>query len=100
MTVIDIERPDSATRRAVRDTAPFAIALIPFGAAVGGASAAAGFSAWESVFGGVALLAGASQLAAIEVIGAGGGIAPTEFFFLNGRTLTPQCQITFFAASL
>lgn len=77
MTVLDIERPDTATRRAVRDTAPFAIALIPFGAAVGGASAAAGFSAWESVFGGVALLAGASQLAAIEVIGAGGGIAPT-----------------------
>lgn len=77
MTVIDVERLDSTARRAVRDTAPFAIALLPFGAAVGGASAAAGLSAWESVFGGVALLAGASQLAAIEVIGSGGSIAST-----------------------
>ena len=45
--------------------------------AVGGASAAAGLSAWESAFGGVALLAGASQLAAVDVIGSGGGIGST-----------------------
>lgn len=74
MTSAVIERPEAVTRRAVVDTAPLAVALIPFGMAVGGASAAAGLSTWESVFGGVALLAGASQLAAIEVIGAGGGM--------------------------
>ena len=77
MTTAVLERADDATRRAVKDAAPFAFALIPFGMAIGGASAAAGLSAWESAFGGIALLAGASQLAAIEVIGSGGGIAAT-----------------------
>ncbi|MGA9278644.1 AzlC family ABC transporter permease [Ilumatobacter sp.] len=77
MTTIELERLDGAAHRAARDAAPFAIALIPFGMAIGGASAEAGFSAWESVFGAVALLAGASQLAAIEIIGNGGGIAAT-----------------------
>lgn len=43
--------------------------------AIGGASAAAGLSSWESVFGGVSLLAGASQLATVEVIGSGGDVA-------------------------
>lgn len=72
-----VERFDTATRQAVKDTAPFAVALIPFGMAIGAASAAAGFSAWESAFGGVALLAGASQLAAVEVLGSGGGVLAT-----------------------
>ena len=61
--------------RRSRTPTPFAVALIPFGMALGGASAAAGLSSWESVFGGVALLAGAAQLAAVEMIGAGGGVA-------------------------
>lgn len=77
MTVIDVVALGSAPRRAASDTAPFGIALIPFGMAIGGASSAAGLSAWESAFGGVALLAGASQLAAVEVIGSGGGIVAT-----------------------
>jgi predicted branched-subunit amino acid permease len=75
MTIAVLERSDSAAaRHAVKDTSPFAVALIPFGMAIGGASAAAGLSSWESVFGGFALLAGASQLAAVEMIGSGGGI--------------------------
>ena len=74
MTIAVLERSDTAARRAVKDTAPFAVALIPFGMAIGAASAAAGLSSWESAFGAVALLAGASQLAAVEVIGVGGGI--------------------------
>lgn len=77
MTTIELERLEHAAHRAVRDTAPFSVALIPFGMAIGSASAQAGFSAWESVFGGIALLAGASQLAAVEVMGNGGGIAAT-----------------------
>ncbi len=77
MTITAVDRIDTAVHRAVKDTAPFGVALIPFGMAVGGASAAAGLSAWESAFGGVALLAGASQLAAVDVIGSGGGIGST-----------------------
>lgn len=77
MTTITIERVENASRQAVKDTAPFTVALIPFGMAIGAASAAAGFSAWESAFSGVALLAGASQLAAVEVIGSGGGVLAT-----------------------
>lgn len=77
MTTIAVEPLDTAPGRAVKDTAPFAVALIPFGMAIGGASAAAGLSAWEATFGGIVLLAGASQLAAVEVIGSGGGIATT-----------------------
>jgi predicted branched-subunit amino acid permease len=77
VTTIAVERFDTAARQAVKDTAPFAVALVPFGMAIGGASAAAGFSAWESAFGGVVLLAGASQLAAVEVLGSGGGVLAT-----------------------
>jgi predicted branched-subunit amino acid permease len=77
VTTITVERLDTASRQAVKDTTPFAAALIPFGIAIGGASAAAGFSAWESAFGGIVLLAGASQLAAVEVLGSGGGVLAT-----------------------
>lgn len=67
--------PASAHRSAARDIAPFAVALIPFGLAIGNASAGAGLSTFETVVGAALLLAGASQLAAVEVIGAGGGTA-------------------------
>ena len=53
------------------------IALVPFGLAMGGASASAGLSAWEALFGAIVLLAGAAQLAAVEVIGSGGGVIVT-----------------------
>ena len=80
MTVTDIAvqqsatGSDSARRAAVEDIAPFAIALIPFGLAIGGASAAAGLSATTALFGAIVLFAGAAQLAAVEVLGDGGGI--------------------------
>lgn len=80
MTITDIAvhhsetASDSARRAALEDTAPFAIALIPFGLAVGGASAAADLSATTALFGAMVLLAGAAQLAAVEVLGDGGGI--------------------------
>jgi len=78
---------DPATRRAARDTVPFAIALVPLSLAIGGASAAAGLSAVEAVFGAVALLAGAAQLAALETIRSDGGVvvAVTVVVLVNLR---------------
>ncbi len=64
----------SPTRAGFDDALPFALALIPFGLAVGGASAAAGLSAATALFGAVVLLAGAGQLAAVEILGSRGGI--------------------------
>lgn len=64
---------DSPRRVALDDTLPFAVALIPFGLAVGGTSAAIGLSGIEAVFGAIVLLAGAGQLAALDVMGSGGG---------------------------
>lgn len=66
--------PSSARRRALKDIAPFAIALIPFGLAAGGASAQAGLSVGQSMFGATVMLAGAAQLAAVESIGRGDGV--------------------------
>ena len=64
----------SPLRVAIDDTAPFVLALIPFGLAVGGASAAADLPASTALFGAIVLLAGAAQLAAIETLDSGGGV--------------------------
>lgn len=64
----------SATRAAVTDIAPFAAAVIPFGLAVGSAAEAANVTLSEMVFGGLVMLAGAAQLAAIHSIGNGEGV--------------------------
>jgi predicted branched-subunit amino acid permease len=79
MTAIVTRQPTVAgspgpVATAVRETTPFAVALIPFGLAVGSAAAAAGLSAWSSLFGAVVLLAGAAQLAAVESLGRGDGV--------------------------
>ena len=63
-----------AARRALSDAAPFAIGLIPFGFAAGGAASDAGLSTVEAMFGATAMLAGAAQLAAIDAIGDDAGI--------------------------
>lgn len=70
----EVDRPASATRTALADIAPFALAVIPFGLAVGSAGASAGLSLPELMFGAVVLLAGAAQLAAIEAMGDGQGV--------------------------
>lgn len=59
---------------AARDSAPFVVALVPFGLAVGSASVAAGLSLAQSMFGAVVLLAGAAQLAVVESLGRGDGV--------------------------
>lgn len=63
----------SPIRRAVADAAPFAIGLIPFGLAAGGAAAEAGLSTTEAMFGATVILAGAAQLAAVDAIGSAAG---------------------------
>ena len=78
MTATEVDRARSTATRPVRaaisDSAPFALALVPFGLAIGAASAAAGLSATTAVFGAIVLLAGAAQLAAIEILAVHGGI--------------------------
>lgn len=63
-----------AVRQGLRDVLPFAVALVPFGLAVGTASATAGLSLGAAMFGAVAMLAGAAQLAVVESLGRGEGI--------------------------
>ena len=67
----------AAEREAMRDIAPFCLALVPFSIAIGGAAADAGLSTFQAMFGAVALLAGGAQLAAIDTLSSGGGVALT-----------------------
>ncbi len=76
-TTADHQARRTPARQAVADVAPFCLALIPFGLAIGNASAIAGLSPWEAAFGAISLLAGSAQLAAVETIGAGGGVLLT-----------------------
>lgn len=62
-----------ASRQAIKDMLPFVAALVPFSLAIGSASASAGMSAIEAIFGGAAILAGSSQLAAIELTATNSG---------------------------
>lgn len=77
--LIDRDRPDVApvpvVRAALSDIAPSVLAVIPFGLAIGSASAAAGLTGFEAVFGAAIMLAGSGQLAAVQAIGRGEGIA-------------------------
>lgn len=67
----------TAAQQGARDVLPFATAIVPFAFAIGSASVTAELSFLESSFASVALLAGAAQLAAVELIGAGESIALT-----------------------
>jgi predicted branched-subunit amino acid permease len=73
----DAPPPTSTVRRALIDVTPFCVGIVPFGLAIGHASAAAGFTMGETLFGALALMAGSSQLAAIETLDTGGGILLT-----------------------
>jgi predicted branched-subunit amino acid permease len=64
----------AATRAALRDIAPCVVAIVPFGFAVGSASAAVGLTGFQAVFGAAIMLAGSGQLAAVQTIGRGEGI--------------------------
>lgn len=58
-----------ATRAAVRDIAPCVVAIVPFGLAIGSASAAAGLTGFQTIFGAAIMLAGSGQLAAVQTMG-------------------------------
>lgn len=64
----------SALRTGLVDMAPFALAVIPFGLAVGTAAEAAGLTLPQLMFGAVAMLAGAGQLAAVQSMDQGDGL--------------------------
>lgn len=53
----------ATVRRALIDVTPFCVGIVPFGLAIGHASAAAGFTMGQTLFGALALMAGSSQLA-------------------------------------
>ncbi|MBX3315160.1 MAG: AzlC family ABC transporter permease [Actinobacteria bacterium] len=72
--VVNVAPAAGAARAALQDTAPFAVALVPFGFAVGVAATHAGLSATENLAGALVMLAGAAQLAVVESIGRGEGI--------------------------
>ncbi len=67
----------SAVRTGAKDAMPFAAGLVPFSLAIGGASAAAGMTAFESIFAASVLMAGTAQLAATDVIASGGAMFAT-----------------------
>lgn len=74
-------------RAGVFDAVPFAVAIVPFGLAIGSAGATAEMSLPATLFGAVALLAGASQLAATDVVADGGrlGSLLIVVLLLNAR---------------
>ncbi len=69
-----VAAPPRPVALAVRDTAPFVVALVPFGLAVGSASVAAGLSLAQAMFGALIMLAGAAQLSVVESLGRGDGV--------------------------
>ncbi|MEO1061405.1 MAG: AzlC family ABC transporter permease [Actinomycetota bacterium] len=68
-------RSTDPVRLATIDVAPVVAALVPFALAIGAASAANGLSLAEAIVTPALLLAGASQLAAVDLVGAEAAIA-------------------------
>lgn len=68
-------RRGGPVRHGLRDASAFALALVPFGLALGSASVAADLTLAQAMFGAVIMLAGAAQLAVVESLGRGDGVA-------------------------
>ncbi len=70
-----------------RDITPLAASVIPFGLAIGATIAGSDLPAGPALSGSVLILAGAAQLAAIDVLAAGGGIglAVATALMINAR---------------
>ena len=77
MTQIQSQRGTSRTsnstltRRAILDTMPLSLAVIPWGILTGALAIEAGFSAFQAQFLSLIVFAGAAQLSAITLLGAG-----------------------------
>jgi 4-azaleucine resistance transporter AzlC len=74
-------------REGVRQTAPFAIAVLGFGVSFGVLARAAGFGTAAPIVMSVTTFAGSAQFAAVSVLGAGGSVAAAAVaaILLNAR---------------
>lgn len=68
------QRTRAAGLQGFRDAGLIILAYIPFGVAMGAALATSGVDPWLIVSSSVVIFAGASQLAGIELLGAGAGV--------------------------
>ncbi len=85
----------AASRAALKDLSPLLVALMPFSIAIGAAAQTNGLSGLELMAGATFLLAGASQLAAIELIGAG-----TSAAVIVATTLAINLRFVLYSAGL
>lgn len=69
------DRVRAARRAAVRDALLVVVSYVPFGLAAGAAMASTGVLPFVSILSSPVLFAGAAQLAAVQLLGAGAGIA-------------------------
>lgn len=84
-----------AVRDGLRDTAPMLIGILPFGVVAGAAPIAAGLDAGHAVGLSMFLFAGASQLAVVDVLGSGGGVAVAVL-----TAITINLRLLLYSASL
>lgn len=106
---IDEQNIDHAWITAIRDVAPLALALIPFSLAIGATIASSEVPAAPALAGSLLLMAGAAQLAAIELVDAEAGyvVAVGTALMINARlilysaamTSIPRCRSSFAASS-
>lgn len=82
-------RLDDDVRAGAAAVAPMLIGVVPFGLVAGAAPVANGLSTWEALGFSTIVFAGASQLAAIDVLGSGGGflVAALAAWTINLRML-------------
>ncbi|MFB6117125.1 AzlC family ABC transporter permease [Halosegnis sp.] len=79
----------------VRDVAPVVVGIIPFGLVAGAAAVDAGLSGLQAVGLSVIIFAGASQLAAIELLGEGAPLA-----VVVGTVLVVNLRMVMYSASI
>lgn len=84
-----------AIRDGLRDAAPILIGVVPFGLVAGAAPIAAGLDTSHAVGLSMFLFAGASQLAVVDVLGSGGGVAVAVF-----TAITINLRLLLYSASL
>jgi 4-azaleucine resistance transporter AzlC len=92
----------AAFRRGVRDVSPLLLGIVPFGLVAGIAAIEAGLSVPQALGMSVVVFAGASQLAAIELIGEGAplSVIVATAVVINLRMLMYSASIAPYFASL
>lgn len=82
-------------RSGIRAVAPVTVGVVPFGLIAGAAAVDAGLSGWQAVGLSVVVFAGASQLAAIELLGENANAV-----VVVGTMLVINLRMTMYSASL